>query len=73
MITKGTKEYKRAQEIAEWLDLNLNGYQRTTREVAKTVAVSRKTDSTCIEGGYRMSSKQAWIIACAMVENSLNF
>lgn len=42
-------------------------------EVAKTVKASRKIDDCHIKGGYRLSSKQAWILACAMVENGIKW
>lgn len=95
MLTKGSKEYKAAQMLANSLEIRFNEYQRTTditannfneeilasvialnvfaSEIAKTVAASRRTDDERVCGGYRMSSKQAWIIACASVEAGLNF
>lgn len=38
-------------------------------EVAKTVKATRKIDDGRIEGGYRCSAKQSFILARAAVEN----
>lgn len=95
MITKGTNEYKAAQQmannLADYANTNRQGgasiwdlsYEKVARfllavkdlgtfasEIAKTV----ESSMNCY--GYqvaRMSSKQAWILACAAVENKIEF
>lgn len=93
MITKGTAEYKKAQEIANTLqdmakterwnsntlfNLYLDPFWKALNEVKKlgnfASQVAESVDKTYDPYGYKiasLSSKQAWIIACAIVENDI--
>lgn len=93
MITKGTAEYQKAQELANKLEMQtrcprsasnytlvwekFNGkmlevakLEGFAGEVAKTVEASMVPQAFNLA---KMSSKQAWIIACAMVENGIEY
>lgn len=92
MITKGTREYKKAQDYANTIQMaaqvkRTEGFWFTTNfdklgsflqsiielnifasQVAKTI------DNSLNPYGYQVaniSSKQAWILACAAVENNI--
>lgn len=94
MITKGTAEYKKAQQIANRIkDLaDCPVSEETAEEVLTTIldnvmkidcfaAQVAKTVKDSTIGGYytsckfrniaKCSDKQAWIIACAIVENNM--
>lgn len=94
MITKGTAEYKKAQQIANRIkDLSdCPVSEETAEEVLTTIldnvmkidcfaAQVAKTVKDSTIGGYytsckfrniaKCSDKQAWIIACAIVENNM--
>ena len=96
MITKGTAEYKKAQDMANWIAMqascpntmsNHTTYEAVVEkfgrfiskvakldgfagEVAKTVEASTLRAKGVV--AY-MSSKQSWIIACACVENGIEY
>lgn len=93
MITKGSNEYKKAQEIAneiqsvastkrtegQWFEHQFNKLGCFLDKVialnnfASNIATT--IDKSMNPYGYQVaniSSKQAWIIACAVVENNIN-
>lgn len=93
MITKGSAEYKKAQEIAnklqdvakterwnshEYFELFAPIFEDAMNEVKKTNGfasqVAESVAKTIDYYGFKIasiSSKQAWIIACAIVENDI--
>ena len=92
MITKGTAEYKKAQEIANELDRLSNAsrnngmyfemcYEKLATALENVMKlqgfasqVATSVNSNMNPNRSKMvtiSSKQAWIIACAMVENNI--
>lgn len=95
MIQRGSKEYKRAQEIARNLenDARLDKWNNASRWERKGDALGEflrsmmdieafaaKVAETIYGTLYgsdarlaMMSSKQAWILACAAVENDINY
>lgn len=94
MITKGSNEYKKAQEIANkiqgWADterMHTTLFHDASIELGCLINAVKKTDTFAakiaetIEKSMRpngfilanISSKQAWIIACAVVENNIEF
>jgi hypothetical protein len=95
MITKGTNEYKKAQELANNLlnDASKSrkgdssyfdiAYEKVGRmlfkvkelnEFASNIATTvEKTMTPYGSVVARMSSKQAWIIACAAIENNIEY
>lgn len=93
MLTKGSVEYKKAQEIAndilrtasvkrtegQWFELSFNKMGCFIESIinlnvfASNIAAT--VDKTMNPYGYQVanvSSKQAWILACAAVENNVN-
>lgn len=94
MITKGTPEYKLAQEVANnikrtasyqrWNDntmfrLMFDPFSRFLSEIAKlnvfASQVAESVDKTMNPQGFKLASvsdKQAWILACAAIENNVN-
>lgn len=95
MITKGTEDYKKAQNLANeiqrtaayerwnnnssfnlyfeplgWFLEKVEKLDVFASQVAHTVGESMNPYGFCIA---RMSSKQAWILACAAVENGIEF
>lgn len=94
MVTKGTQNYKKAQEIANELSSYAkasknfyNGYEMSVDKIAHfTMAlrdakvgfasqVAETIYNSCGTGftAARISDKQAWICACAAVENNIEF
>ena len=94
MITKGTADYKRAQDLANELQtvaayqrwnnnsmfkLFFDPFYRLINEVKDlgvfASQVAETIDSKCNPYGYKianLSSKQAWILACAAIENNVD-
>lgn len=95
MITKGTKEYKEAQELANKLSeyANTERYNNNSffniafNDLAsfiskiKSLNVFASNIATTVDNGMNpygfkvanLSSKQAWILACAGIENGISF
>ena len=97
MLTKGTSDYKKAQQsanaIAYWascsrshgqliwgesevelsqtLDEIIEKVQGFAAEVAKTVKATTRQWTDKAVTVARCSDKQAWILACACVENGI--
>lgn len=93
MITKGTSEYKKAQELANEL-VRVANYTRKNDNTLYNMAfdpfysfisrikdlnvfaskIADTIDSKCEVFGYKIanvSEKQAWILACAAIENNI--
>lgn len=93
MITKGTQEYKKAQQMAgqieraakqshvsSYFDMYFEALSRFldkimsldcfAAQVAKTIESKMDGYSYYVAS---VSSKQAWILACAAVENNIEF
>ena len=88
MLKKGTEEYKKAQGIAGILEscgLNRNFYDnkdwffdQVIRDVKNLDCFAAEVAKTIYKGMEkyrypRVSSKQAWILACACVENGFDY
>ncbi len=88
MLQKGTENYKKAQRFADILEscgLSRNFYDnndwffdqviRDVKSLNCFAAEIAKTISAGMEKYKypRVSSKQAWILACACVENGLDY
>ena len=93
MITKGTEEYKKAQQVANQLqavaaiekwnsnsryNLYYNDFYAMIQEAENTntfaAQVAKTINDSSMSNTYniaRVSSKQAWILACAIVENNI--
>lgn len=92
MLTKGSKEYKKAQEIAneiqsvanvkrtegQWFELSFNKMSLFIQSIIDKNLFASQVANTIDKGmnpyGYQVaniSSKQAWILACAAVENNI--
>lgn len=92
MITKGTAEYKKAQEIANELDRLSNAshnngmwfemcYEKLATALENVMKLQGFASQVATSVNNNMnpnrskmvtiSNKQAWIIACAMVENNI--
>ena len=92
MITKGTAEYKKAQEIANEFDRLSNAshnngmyfemcYEKLATALESVMKLQGFASQVATSVNNNMnpnrskmvtiSSKQAWIIACAMVENNI--
>lgn len=94
MLTKGTKEYKRAQEIANAIvaaansskvsrlsfELSFNKLDSFLSKISHLNVFASKIAETVSKSmnpyNYyvaRLSDKQSWVLACAAVENKINF
>lgn len=94
MLTKGSQEYKKAQELANqiqnWADterMHVTSFHNASIELGCLIHNIKKTDTFAakiaetIEKSMnpysyilaRVSSKQAWVLACAAVELNINF
>lgn len=94
MLTKGSVEYKKAQEIAneiqsvasvkrtegQWFEHSFNKMGVFVDSIIKLNVfasnIATTVDKAMNPYGYQVaniSSKQAWILACAAVENNVNF
>ena len=88
MIQKGTADYKKAQKFAGILEscgLSKNFYDnndwffdQVIRDVKELSSFASEIAKTIYAGMVkykypRVSSKQAWILACACVENGLDY
>ena len=88
MITKGTNEYKKAQQMANLFAdacMDKAHYDRFGMYVEMAVEDVKKLNTFAAEvaktidaaitkyGMPRMSAKQAWILACACVENGYDY
>ena len=92
MVTKGSSDYKKAQELAneiqsvssvkrtegQWHELSFNKMGNFLQSIinlnvfASNIATT--VDKSMNPYGYQVaniSSKQAWILACAAVENNI--
>lgn len=92
MLTKGSQEYKRAQELAneiqtvasvkrtegQWFEHQFNKLGIFIQSIIDLNVFASNIATTIDKGmnpyGYQVanvSSKQAWILACAAVENNI--
>lgn len=92
MITKGTQEYKKAQEFANsiqrvaevkrtegfWFETTFNKLGSFLQSIIEldifASQIAKTIDNSLNPYGYQVaniSSKQAWILACAAVENNI--
>lgn len=93
MITKGTEEYKKAQQMAEQIEIaakqtRYNNFMFEVYSESMARFLMKIMDLDCFAAqvaktiydkphcGFQVacvSSKQSWILACAAVENGIDF